>query len=245
MFISASVDYSVDYNRHMQDYTYSTQCEDGYAGDISSLMSNVLLNFKIGDATYTFFPHISGYYSFSFITEENKKSYLFIVPEFDKFFRGSGRTLFSAKNNWMEKFHCFFQTIYYNREFDISGDEKEFLDVVKKTMDIQKYRNSLPLETTSIGRITKKSARIPKRIEWIDGKTDTCPGLSDVPQEFASYRFNEYFKATILRNPVTNEIIRILTCSRSNYRICDSKEIEDFINLLPGTNSFPDASFVE
>ena len=127
---------------------------------------------------------------------------------------GRGESDKEAIDDWMFQFHRLFQTLKSLRSFEMTPQQKNQWDTIKRILDYQKYLKYNPYCYRMEGRITnilEKDREI--EITWL-GSSITKLSYSSTPSDFVLFEIDEWFEATVQKDFETGNVDRILDARR-------------------------------
>ncbi len=158
--------------------------------------------------------------------------YEFVAEELGSFFFGRGVSPTEARQDWLDRVHADFQRLFRTRPFEMTEDDAAKWDKLRSVIDVALYRRTTPITERQIGYVDQ-ARPLPKRIAWIDGQKDRV-SFDQMPPEFAAMKAGQWFEASVQRNPVTRELIRVVDLRRiSTIHSMSSEQREEFWNSLP------------
>jgi hypothetical protein len=151
---------------------------------------------------------------------------------------GKGQTCDEAKQDWEHQFHIRFGELYTMCRWERNNKEQKEWEVFKSIVDIGSYRRLTPIEFQQTGKMIRHISSNQCEIEWIGDQRDIV-SYADCPSELQQYEIGEYFRADVLREYITDKLVKICSISASNYRKYTHEELDKIIESLPTTSDFP------
>jgi hypothetical protein len=191
---------------------------------------------RVDDAVYPFISTVYGY------CELIVDTFVFQVVAANVVMPiiGKGRSLDEARQDWERQFHLRFHELYIKCDWERSEEEQQLWEVFEEIVDIQSYRKLTPLKFEQTGKIIQRISDDQCVIEWIGGQQDIV-NYVDCPSELAQHKAGEYFRADVLREYETDNLVRICSIFASDYRDYTHEELDKIIDSLPTTKDFPTA----
>lgn len=121
---------------------------------------------------------------------------------------GHGANIDEAWNDWAAQFHVRFQTLYGMRPWERQTDERDEWERIEQMVDVTAYQRETPRRTREVGSIRQRRP-LPNKVRWETGRNEDID-LSLAPPEFASLFAGQRFEAIVLRDPATNQLLRIV-----------------------------------
>lgn len=205
-------------------------------GDESSSRNNPLNDLKIGGVRYPFKTTLQARV---LPTQDEEIEYQ--VEGFGTTFVGRGKTYECARLDWEEQVHTAFQHLRSTRPFEMNDEDQIRWHILETAIDVPQYVRTTPTQVRQVGRANYKKTDRPKRINWADG-SGTDVALGDMPAAFAALKPNQWFEAHLERDPLTGELLRVLSIEPiPTLHLMTTEQQQKFLNSLPTDNSLHDA----
>lgn len=194
--------------------------------DLYSGVQNLTV-LKVGETRYQLRNQISGR-----CYPHSTESVEFVVDGFGPAFVGIGPTAEDAEEDWREKVHSAFQQLIQMRPFEMDASDERNWSNLQSIIDVPHYRRTCPIVMRQVGRAEYVRTSIPKRIRWANNQIEHV-SLDKMPAEFAALKPNQWFDAYVKRDPLTGDLLEVLTVKRINsLRIMSRDQQKGFFQRL-------------
>jgi hypothetical protein len=147
---------------------------------------------------------------------------------------GEGDTEQAAIQNWNRQFHNKFQELYTKLHWERTKEEQSLWDIFESIVNLVEYRRQTPQLFQQTGKLIEKSNANEKavKIEWVEGSNDI---VNNYPQEILSLKVGDYFRANVLREYKTDQLISIISIEQADYHnnTLSDKDLKIWIDSLP------------
>jgi hypothetical protein len=196
-------------------------------------------NFPIHEVRYdeAVYPFINVVYGHCETTVDDSVSWVYAANIFASII-GKGQSPQEAKQNWEQMFHQTFQEIYTKLDWERDEEEQQLWKTFERVVDIPAFRKLTPLKFGQTGNINRYISNDQCEIEWIGDPRDII-NRDNCPSELFEYEIGKYFRANVLREYGTDNLVKICSISVSKYREYTREELDKIIDSLPTTKDFP------
>jgi hypothetical protein len=154
--------------------------------------------------------------------------YVYHVPVFATIIGEDAENINESRENWHEKFHQTFQSVYYKLNWERNRDERMLFDLFNEIVDIQRHLEHTPVEHSQIGEIVEIGDDFYV-IKWINEQRETIKFV-DCLQEM---KCNEYFIAKHLRDYQTGKLLKICEIMPTSYKDWSVDEMNEWYKSIP------------
>ncbi len=190
------VAHNIDYSPFNQR---RRQCE------VTDAMQTPITNISIGDTRYPMRQACVGTY-FRALEELSVQG---VSPHIV----GKGKSAEEASNDFCLKVHATLQSLINKRPFEMTDEDQLKLDVISQFIDVTVYQNTTPIKVRQFGRI-RRARPYPESVAWDDGRVEQVPIDKVEDSDYVTYRSGQPFEAVVQRDPITFELIRIVSIER-------------------------------
>lgn len=196
--------------------------------DISSFMSTTIESFQVGSTRYKLLRPYTLAYSLGL------SQWVCRIPDVP-IFEGSGLDFSSAMEDLKLNLHVEFQRLYRKRPFQMNEIERTKWKSLSNTIDILSYRQSTPIITQEIGKISFGKIDRPDKIHWLSGHDYKIDPFK-VPSDLMACMTGQWIEASVEREPINHSITQLLTIKKIHFRIPSKDKQKEFWESLPKVN---------
>lgn len=146
---------------------------------------------------------------------------------------GKGKSANEARDDFCLQIHATLQALINKRPFEMTDDDHDKWNALTQFVDMTVYRNTTPIKACQFGRIKEARSHYEKVVAWEDGTTERIPIMQVNDPDYVTYCPGQPFEAIVHRDPITFELIRIVSIERRRepHRMSPEEESQLLNNI--------------